>query len=154
MATTAPTQQKWEVRMHEARRLKNKGCELLFDRVQILVSCYEDEDFRQWCIDQEVNELECLDKELSDTRGDFWTLKAVLEAYPDKESWIKNDLREMIAQIIADSESNDQEDEDRQRRKVNWKERAIEAETECERLRAEVSHLKESLGIVAGTRVA
>ena len=58
---------KWEVKMHEARELRKKGAGLLFDRVALLIACYDDGEFRAWHQASGTNELDFLDEELSDT---------------------------------------------------------------------------------------
>ena len=141
---------KWEVKLHEAREMRKRGSELLFDRVSLLVACYDDEAFRAWCAENETDELDYLDTELNDTAANFMTLKAVLHQYPVREEWVKHNIRDLIAQVIA--EQAEKTKRERENPKPTWKERALLAEAECERLRAEVASMKESLGIVASSR--
>jgi hypothetical protein len=140
---------KWELKMKQARDLKKQGSEILFDRVSLLVACYNDSDFRAWAADQGTNELDFLDEELSDTAASFLTLKAVLDAYPEKESWTKHNVRDLIAQVLSDEKKKRDRDD---AKRVSWKERALAAEQECERLRGELENMKESLGIVASAK--
>jgi hypothetical protein len=137
---------KWELRMNEARELRRRGSELLFDRVSLLVSCYEDEDFRAWHADNGTNELDFLDFELSDTAASFLTLKAVLDANPERELWAKHNIRDLIADVI------ELDKKPRERSVPSWKEKCLAAEKECERLRAENANLKETLVLCVGAK--
>jgi hypothetical protein len=141
---------KWELKMHEARELRKQGAGLLFDRVALLVDCYDDEDFRQWHADQGTNELDFLDEELSDTAVNFMTFRAVLAAYPNREDWVRHNVRELIALTVA--AENESRKRDNESARQSWKERALAAERECERLRAELANMRESLEIVASAK--
>lgn len=140
---------KWEQKMKEARALRKQGSELLYDRVSLLVACYEDEEFRSWCAASEINDMTYLDDELSDVAATFLTLRAVLEAYPDRESWTKHNIRDLIDEAIDATKP-----EKLAHSRKSWKAIAAELQAECERLRAEVASLKETLGIVAGAKCA
>lgn len=142
------TKKKWELKLHQARELRKQGSEILFDRITLLVACYDDEGFRKWCADSETDELNYLDEEVSDVAATFLTLKAVLAEFPTKEEWLKHNIRVMIATVIANQKDAREETMDRPK----WKERALAAEAECERLRSEIAQLKESLQIVAGAK--
>ena len=139
---------KWELQLHEAREMKKKGAELLFDRVSLLVGVYDDEAFRAWCASSETNELDYLDTELNDTAANFMTLKGVLHHYPIRDEWVKHNIRDLIAQVLAEQAESTKRERDNP--KPTWKERALAAEKEIERLRTKVEQLEESLGIVAG----
>lgn len=142
---------KWELKMHEARELKKQGAGLLYDRVKLLVECYDDPAFREWHETNRTNELDFLDEELSDVAASFLTMKAVLTEHPERDAWIKHGVRQLIALAIdAENERRRRESEDGKR--ISWKERALAAEKECERLRAEIANMKESLGIVASAK--
>lgn len=139
---------KWELKMHEARELRKQGSELLFDRVNLLTECYEDADFRAWHESNQTNDLDFLDGELSDTAATFLTLHAVLMKYPDRESWIKHNIRDLIAEVI------ELDKKPRERNVPSWKEKCIAAEKECERLRVENASLKETLSLCVGAAKA
>lgn len=139
---------KWETKLNEARELRKRGSELLFDRVVLLVDCYEDDAFRAWCSETETNEVDYLDTELNDTAATFMTLKAVLHHYPVRDEWVKHNIRDLIAQVL--SEQAEATKRERETAVPTWKERALAAEKEVERLRAKVEQLEESLQIVAG----
>jgi len=137
---------KWELKMHEARELRKKGSELLFDRVSLLAECYNDEDFRAWHAEHGTNELDFLDGEVSDTATTFLTLHAVLLTYPDRDSWVKHNIRDLIAEVM------ELDKKPRERNVPSWKEKCIAAEKECERLRVENASLKETLSLCVGAK--
>lgn len=150
MKDSTVEKKKWEQKMHEARELRKQGAAILFDRVTLLVACYEDEEFRAWHAEQGTDELDYLDSELSDTAVGFLALRSVLVAYPERKQWVLHNIRDLIALTLeAEAESRKRDNETKRQ---SWKERALAAEAECERLRAEVMGLKESLGIVASAK--
>ncbi len=136
--------------MNEARELRKRGSDLLFDRMSLLCECYSDSDFRSWHAANNTNELDFLDDELSDTAATFLTLKAVFESHPTKEEWSKHNIRDLIAMVIESEAESKKRENDTKR--PSWKERALAAERECETLRAEIESIKQSLGIVASAR--
>lgn len=140
---------KWETSMQEQRKLKKKGAEMLHQRATLLLDCYNDAEFRQWCYDADTNELDVLDGELEDVVVGFLTLKAVLDKYPCQETWASRNIRELIAEAME----SDRRDRGSPKR-ISWKERCLAAERECERLRAEVSSLKKSLKTSGKSRAA
>jgi hypothetical protein len=140
----------WEIKLHDQRQLKKKSAGMLFDRVALLIACYDDAEFRAWHEQQGTNELDFLDEELSDTAVGFLTFRAVMNSYPKRDEWIKHNVRELIALTIA--AENEKKKRDGDEKRVSWKERALAAEAECERLRAELANMKESLGIVASAK--
>lgn len=125
----------WKSRLNEQRDLQKKGAELLYQRVRLLVAIYDDQEFRDWCADSETDEVEYLDNELSDVACEFMTLKAVLKEHPDESAWVSRNLRELIAEVLEGKRRKRAEESPR----VSWKEKAIAAEKECERLRAELN---------------
>jgi hypothetical protein len=139
---------KWELKMHEARELRKQGAGLLYDRVTLLVDCYDDPAFREWHEQAGTNELDFLDDELSDTACSFMTLRAVLVAFPARDEWITHNIRELIA-LTIDSERASRQGEGK---RMSWKERALAAEAECERLRSELQTYRNSLEIVASAK--
>lgn len=136
---------KWEIKMLQARELRKKGAELLYDRVVLLVACYDDKEFLAWHEQQGTNELDFLDEELSDTACTFMTFKSVLASFPKRDEWSTHNIRELIALTIA-AEKIEKEDNGK---RVSWKERALAAEAECERLRGELQTYRDTLEIVA-----
>ena len=139
---------KWELKMHEQRELKKQGAAVLYRRVKLLVECFESADFRAWCEENGQNDLDYMDRELEDTAANFMTLKSVLHAYCDEASWVKHNIRDLIAEVI------ELQKRDRTSERISWKERCLAAEKECERLRGidlakdnELANLKELLGI-------
>lgn len=139
------TIEKWEVKMNKQRKLKAKGAEVLFERVSICVSCFEDPEFTDWCAGQGIDSLEFLDEELSDTAVNFATLARVLDTFPTKEEWVKHNIRVMIAMVLEDQKSK-KESEPSSR--IAWKDRALAAEAELEKLRAELKAIREKLETV------
>lgn len=137
----------WQSRLKKARKLRKQGSEVLYERINLLCQCYEEEGFREWCETQGVNDIDYLDEELNDTAATFLTLKAVLAEHPRREDWVQNNIRDLIAKAIEAEKSRMKANEIH---RVSWKQRAIEAERECERLRAELRGLKESLASFAG----
>lgn len=134
----------WKVKMNEQRAMRKKGTSLLFHRVELLLACYVDSAFREDCAERGVNDLDVLDAELDDTACGFLTLKAVIEAYPKEADWHRHNIRDMIAEIIYSQKK------ERTKTVWTWKERCLAAEKECERLRAELASVKESLRIARG----
>lgn len=144
------TKKTWRVLMKDQRDMRKKGIALLYERVKLLVAIYEDAEFVAYCADAGFNELDQMDAELSDIGVSFLTLKAVLNQYPRVEEWQGGNIREMIAAVI------DSQKTERARQVPSWKERALAAEKECERLhgeveslRARIADLQENLRIVA-----
>jgi hypothetical protein len=144
--------QKWELKMHEARELRKQGAGLLFDRVSLLVACYNDDDFRAWHAESGTDEVEFLDEELSDTDNGFLAWKGLFESYPNREDWVKHNVRELIAMQLKAQADDRRKEREGDPNKTKWKERALAAEAECERLRSENAGLKQSLEIVAAAK--
>lgn len=142
---------KWEMLMREQRHLKSEGIANLHRRITLLVECYDDPEYRAWCEANGTSDLDALDAELADAAVDFMTARAVLEQFPKIEEWQKHGIRELIALVMeADASRRKVDGEAR----VSWKQRALEAERECERLRSEIKTLRDSLGLVAGAKCA
>lgn len=133
-------EQKWEMKMNEAKKLRKKGAELLFKRVSLLIECYLDAEFLAWCEENRTNEIDFLDNELEDTACDFLTLKAVMEAFPTVESWRKHNLRDMIADCLVATKK-----EKRPATRPTLREIIADLKAECERLRGENHLLREML---------
>jgi hypothetical protein len=146
--------EKWEQLNIRQRELRSKGAEFLHARVLLLTRIYDDPEFRAWCDSSRQNEVEWMDSELSDTGLDFFTLRAVLDAFPDVEQWMAGNIRTMVARVIADQTARRKRDPDTGEERMSWKERAIMAERECERLRAENQSLREMLGSIQAGRDA
>lgn len=143
---------KWEMAMKEQRELRTQGASLLYKRVKLLIECYDSQEFQAWCKEQDIVDLDYLDAELADVACDFLTLKAVMDSNSDESTWQRCNIRDLIAEVIAEQKAK----RDNQEQRVSWKERAMMAEKECERLRNEVnvlsarlSELQEALAIVS-----
>lgn len=131
---------KWELKMSEARKLRKLGAEALHQRVSLLVDCYNDLEFRKFCEQNQINDIDYLDAELEDTAANFLTLMSVLKTYPSVEDWSKHNIRDLIAEAIE----LQRKPKDTAHR-PSWKARALAAEEECERLRGEVVALQKAL---------
>lgn len=140
----------WRLALDKQRKLRKRGAEVLWERVKLMVQCYEDEEFRSWVFGQGTNPEKFMDEELKDTGWEFSTLSSVFRECPEKEDWLANDFRVLIAQAKAKQRKEREVETD----KIKWKARALAAEKECERLRAELDSLKKSLEIVAGAKCA
>jgi len=139
---------KWELKMHEARALRRQGAAILFDRIALLIACYDDVEFRAWHEAAGTNELDFLDEELSDTALTFIALRSVMTAYPNRAEWIQHNIRELIALTMAaeaEASAADKEQGPGEDKRISWKERALAAEAECDRLRCEVESMRESM---------
>ena len=143
----------WRTKLKSQRELKSQGAGLLYQRVVLLVEIYRDQQFSEWCDGQEVNDVDELDKELEDVDIDFISLMKMLEIFPDEEQWRKRPLRILVAEALNIQPKPSREGvADR----ISWKDRALAAEKECERLRAmldvanaRLSQLEEALAIVS-----
>jgi len=134
----------WSQLMSEQRQLKKQGISLLYQRIKLLIECYNNKGFLSHCVERGVNDIDVLDSELEDIAVGFLTMKAVFESYPKEEDWQRHSIRDLIAEVL-----NSQKRERDKSDKLSWKERALAAERECERLRAELDAIKESLRIVS-----
>lgn len=126
----------WKVKLNEQRELKKMGAELLHQRVSLLVQVYDDKSFIEWCEESETDEIEYLDNELADVASEFMTLRAVLKEYPTAAEWAARNIRELIAEVLEAGKRQRKGDSEP---RISWKDRAIAAEKECERLRAELN---------------
>ncbi len=140
---------KWESKMNEQREMKKKGAAVLYHRVKLLVECYDDKQFLAWCDESRIDALDYLDRELEDTVSDFLSLRAVYEQFGKEEDWQRLGVRAMIAEVL-DCSRKDRE----VIKRGAWKDRAIAAEKECERLRAEIEKLREIVEILQGRKAA
>lgn len=122
----------WRTRMKKQRDLKQKGSQILWQRVKLLIEIEEDSEFHDWCNDQGVDVYEQLDQEVAEINGSYLMLKAVMDAYPEEAAWEKR-LDVLIAEV-----RNRQKKPRKDRESISWKERALAAERECERLRGEL----------------
>ena len=140
---------KWEVAMYQQRELRKKGAALLYQRVVLLVTCYEDSEFRRWCEDTGKVDIDWLNDELADVGIDFMTMKRVLERFPDGDVWEVRDVRKLIAEVMESDRKERPSTE-----KIDWKGRALAAEKECERLRGELAAVNKTLELLGSIRAA
>jgi len=148
---------KWELKMHQARQLRREGAGILYDRVSLLVACYEDKEFQAWHEANGTSDLQFLDDELTDTGLTFWTLKETLAMFPSREDWVKHNTSLLVALAMkaeADRRKREREKSSQLKPKTanislkEWRARALAAEAECERLRAELASMREAMGVV------
>lgn len=137
------TSKGWKEQLERQRDMKKRGIKLLFQRVRLLAEVYESQEFRDWCLKEGLRDTEFLDSELSDVGLNFLTLRAVLEQFPKESHWINADLRKLVASVIEDQKKERKLSGGRETQ--SWKKRCLEAEAECERLRAELDAVKEQL---------
>lgn len=142
---------KWESDLERQRLLKRQGIELLHERIKLLCHVYDDVDFRSWCDASGVIDLDYLDAELSDVAVSFLTLRAVLLQHPSVDDWKGGNIRQMIAEVLESQKPKRERTE-----VVSWKERALAAEKEIERLQFElqkrdstIQELRSCLTVVA-----
>lgn len=141
----------WETALDRQRMLKRQGIALLHERIHLLMTVYEDTEFRKWCEENEVIDLDYLDAELADVAVSFMTLRAVAIQHPKVDDWQGGNIRQMIADVLELEKAG--------RSKANvisWKERALAAEKEIERLQFElqkrdstIQELRSCLTVVA-----
>lgn len=131
---------KAEREMHELI-VRSRSAETFYDRVALLVQCYHDDEFRQWCSIEGLDDMEILDKEISGVSATtFFTAKAVYERFPDREVWANDGFRVLIAKLMQ--EQKKQDSGNLRTSRINWKSRAMSAESEIRRLKAEIESLK------------
>lgn len=92
---------KWEIKMNKQRELKKEGAGLLFDRMQLLIECYNDERFKEWCRDNNDTRVEYLNRELSDIGQEFLHLKTLVDHFPKRDQWTAKSVREMTAAVMV-----------------------------------------------------
>lgn len=153
----------WRLKMKEQRELRAKGIDVLHQRVVLLCEIYDDKEFARACEDNGVDILDELDREVEDVATTFMVLKQVMESYPSAAEWRKHGVRQLIADVLANSRKKE-----RTREVISWKERALAAEKEAaalkaenERLRADISsltarvdELRASIGFATGRQLA
>lgn len=138
------TKDKWGRKLAKARQLRSEGAGLVYDRVKLLCEVYSDAEFIEHCRGLDQNPEDILDDEVGDLCANFLTLRAVLDHFPDRESWEGERLDVMVAKI------REKEQEERAARRpqdtprMSWKERAQGLEKENDRLKGELARLQTS----------
>lgn len=102
--------------MNKQRDLKREGASLLFDRMLLLIDCYNDEEFKEWCKANGEGRVDYLNRELSDTGQAFLHLKTLMEHFPNREDWLTKSFRVMTAAVIQK-----QQEELRKQREIDQK---------------------------------
>jgi hypothetical protein len=93
----------WKSLYAKALALACKGKGTVYDRVSLLASVYEDEEFRREMREDGTNPDAYLKAAVSEVFATFSKLYAMIRAYPDREAWVNGDLEEMcdsLAQSI------------------------------------------------------
>ena len=104
---------KWEIKMNKQREMKRDGAGLLFDRMQLLIECYNDPEFKTWCQQNNDSRVDFLNRELEDVGQEFLHMKTLTDRFPNREDWVGTSVRKMTAQVIAE-----QQDERRKQREA------------------------------------
>lgn len=134
--------QSYKQKLLDALALKKKGREALHERVSLLVSVFNDREFRDAHSSFSDFQLaEILDAYLEDTAVDFLEAKAILDVFPNLRDWEGKKIRELYESA---AESGRVATGDKQRatpRRVTIKE--FEAEQlACKDAEAQVRSLK------------
>ena len=85
--------------LQHASELKSQGLDKLFMRIQLLVTVFEDHEFRANGAD-DFALASILDKYVDDTALGFLELRAVLQVFPNCEQWKKVPLRKMYQEAL------------------------------------------------------
>jgi len=125
---------KWEVKMNEVIALRQQGAGNLFKRVVLMIEINADPRFIEWCEANETNREEYLNAGLSDTAMDFATLCMLYDEYPDEQSWVDMNIRQLVAQIILKRRQERAKDNPR---RPSAKDKLIIAEAEIQKIRTE-----------------
>ncbi len=129
-------QDNWRTKMKEQRTLKKEGAKLLHSRMILLMQIELDEEFIEWCDDNETNVYAELGKELAEIGYGYGVLKSVMEEFPAEAEWGKS-LSTLIAEVIK-KQQRPKSDKDR----LSWKEIAEDRQKEIDRLITKVSALE------------
>ena len=109
---------KWEIKMNKQRELKKEGAGLLYDRMQLLIECYKDERFKDWCRDNNDTRVDYLNRELSDIGHEFLYLKTLVDNFPSREDWTSKSVQYMAAAVKVK-----EQEERRKQREIDEKAR-------------------------------
>lgn len=100
--TNASSTARYKTLLLEARKLRGQAGAKAFDRGRLLVTVFEDRDFRADCgnID-DMRAAEILDDYLDDLCLDFLSMAAMLKFYPRRKLWQEGRLARMYRDMIA-----------------------------------------------------
>jgi len=139
------TQMKWSQKLIKNGELRTKGALLLWERTNLLVEVYEDEEFRLHCLEViKRNPEDRLDDDCDDTGFSFLDLMSVMKRFPEKEQWEDKHPKRLLAQIIADGKEK--------RRKENPTERPRPSKKELEELARELTAAKAQVNTIKADR--
>lgn len=95
--TSKPAKPAYKHKLIRAKELQGNACAILYDRISLLVEVYNDPQFHEFENLDEFTAASRLDAYLTDVAENFITLKAVLELFPERETWEKRTFRELLA---------------------------------------------------------
>jgi len=129
----------WRLKMRQQRELKSEGMLGLYKRVQLIAEIHRDHDYSDDCASRNVEPLDELDNEVSDTALSAATLMAVIEYFPHEDDWKKGNIQMMAAEVVESQHAPTAA-----RPKKSWKEEALRLKAELERLQRalEIEHAR------------
>jgi hypothetical protein len=87
----------------EVKKLQGQAGVAAFDRITLLVQVFEDKDFRADQGDfDDIRAGEFLSDFCEDLSLNFWQLRAILEHFPNRDSWGGGKLATMHATMLED----------------------------------------------------
>ena len=129
----------FEKKLAKSREFKAQGAVLLWERMTIYVELERDEEFVDWVRNVEgTNEYDFFDDELAETGYDYYTLRGVLNVFPDKERW-GSSLGDLIASVLDAQKSARKSDEEKESTRKSWKSIAEERQKKIEKLEHELA---------------
>jgi hypothetical protein len=88
---------KWKAVYARAVALATKGKSMLYDRIKLLASVYEDDEFHRNMREAGTNPETFLQEALPDHLTTFSEFHGLFRACPGREAWVRGDLRAMLA---------------------------------------------------------
>lgn len=161
-AQESSLEDKWQNKLYRARQLRKDGTKALFERCQLLVEVYQDEQYQAECQAQGIVVEDELDKEVADFCTSFLLVKEVYEANPEVEAWLQHGFLYLAHELAASQpkearagtsykklyEELKRKDEASQREIARLRELYEHSQQEIERLRSELTTVHESLRIL------
>lgn len=134
------TMKAYKRRLLEEAELRQHGTTVLYDRVRLLVSVFDDQEFRDELDLDDVQASEWLDKKVNDTCTTFGVLRRVFEVFPDKEHWTTRNIRTLIAEVRDYDKTTRRAAQDKPvARQRTTAEDYRRLKQECERLKKELA---------------
>jgi len=155
-STTPDSPTPLATKLSRVETLRREGPANLWERVSLLVEIADDPDYHakllqahpEWDVmplDSIVDVFDC--KYLDDYAClgfGFVQLKHILERFPDRTDWQHKTLVEMQQEAASPEADSDGPSKER----ICWKQRALDAEKEVERLRVENAELRKLVSAV------